>query len=165
MPYHWIALNPIRAAGFPPTHSRSAWISGRCTAVLLMLCALLFGCFEEEMMSVSLVGYNHTDRSIYSFSVDKTGGPSLWRHSGGGNFTCCITIPEKYRPGMTVTVAKSDFNGENRMEWVVPVPPYKGEDGGRFKVHFLRDGSVKVFVTRYALWHPDYPLKGPEAEL
>ena len=165
MPYPLIAPRQMRVAGSDSRHSCSAWISSRCKAVLLVLCALLFGCLEEETMSMSLVGFNHTDRSIYSFSVDKTGGPSLWRHSGGGKFTCCITIPKKYRPGMTVTVAKSDFNGENRMEWVVPVPPYKGEDGGRFKVHFLRDGSVKVFVTRYALWHANYPLKGPEAEL
>jgi hypothetical protein len=32
-------------------------------------------------------------------------------------------------------------------------------------VHFLRDGEVKVFANRLSLWHPDYPLKGKEAEL
>ena len=165
MPYPLIAPRQMRVAGSDSRHPCSAWISGRCRVVLLVLCALLFGCLEEEKMSVSLVGYNRTDTEIYGFSVDKSGGPYLSPHSGGGNITCCITIPEKYRPGMTVKVSRFDFGGENRVEWVVPVPPYKGEDGGRFKVHFLRDGSVKVFVTRYALWHPDYPLKGPEAQL
>jgi hypothetical protein len=36
---------------------------------------------------------------------------------------------------------------------------------GRFAVHFLRDGNVKVFVTMMSLHHPDYPLKGDEARL
>ena len=150
--------------GMDADRVRTRWIGTRLAVVLLMFCALLAGCLEDETMSVSLVGYNHTDTEIYGFSVDKSGGPYLSPHSGGGKFTCCITIPEKYRPGMTVKVSRCDFGGENRVEWVVPVPPYKPTDGP-FSVHFLRDGSVKVFVTRYALWHPDYPLKGPEAEL
>jgi len=165
MPYHLIAPSQMRATGSDPQHFRSGWISARFTAVLLMLCVLLSGCFEEETMSMSLVGFNHRDESIYAFSVDKAGGPYLGPHSGGGKFTCCITIPEKYRPGMTVRVATFEPGGVNRVEWIVPVPPYTPRDSGGFSVHFLRDGSVKVFVTRYGLRHPDYPLKGPEAEL
>ena len=29
----------------------------------------------------------------------------------------------------------------------------------------MTHSQIKVFVTMYALWHPDYPLKGKEAEL
>jgi hypothetical protein len=32
-------------------------------------------------------------------------------------------------------------------------------------VHFLRNGEIKVFVTIYMTWHPNYPLKGDEAKM
>jgi hypothetical protein len=76
-----------------------------------------------------------------------------------------MSIPRAYKPGMTVTVWWSDWGGENAMERVVEVPRYGPDEGGHFAVHFLRGGEVKVFVTMMGLGHPDYPLKGEDAEL
>lgn len=51
------------------------------------------------------------------------------------------------------------------VEKMVPVPQYSQDDVGMFVVHFLHDGSYKVFVTKYSLGHRKYPLSGKEAEL
>jgi hypothetical protein len=116
-------------------------------------------------MSLELVGYNHMDRDIGSFHVDSAGGPYLGKHEGGGNFTCCISISRKYKPGMTVRVGWRGEEIGTPQERTIVVPPYGEGDGGVLAVHFLRNGQVKVFVTKFMRWHPDYPLKGKEARL
>lgn len=45
------------------------------------------------------------------------------------------------------------------------MPKYLSDEAGHLSVHFLYDGSIKVFVTQYALGHRKYPLSGKEAEM
>jgi len=139
----------------------------RLRILLLPLLALLslplLACSEEKV-GIDLVGYNHTDYEIGHFSVDGSGGTYLGEHEGGGKFVCCVSVPRKYKPGMKVHVSWGGV-GVKTQERVVDVPPYKPEDTGVFAVHFLRNGEVKVFVTSYALGHPNYPLKGDEAKM
>jgi hypothetical protein len=116
-------------------------------------------------MPLEIVGYNHTDTSIGWFHVNETGGPFVMKHKGGGKFTCCLSIPSTYKPGMTVQVGWGGQSVGITQERTVTVPPYGPKDGGEFAVHFLRDGQVKVFVTMMSLRHPDYPLKGDEAKM
>lgn len=52
-----------------------------------------------------------------------------------------------------------------RVEKTVLVPQYSRAEASMFVVHFLYDGSYKVFVTKYLLGHRKYPLAGKEAEL
>lgn len=119
----------------------------------------------NQTMGLDVVGYNHTDHAIGDFSVNDRGGAFEAAHSGGGA-SCCIAIPEKYTPGMTVTVTWTDQYNEHPQSRVVPIPPYTSEDGGEFHVHFLRNGEIKVFVTAIIfLSNPDYPLKGAEAKM
>ena len=135
-----------------------AWTAGLLAALSLAMS----GCGEEPI-SVSMVGYNHTDVGIYAFEVNGRGGPNIWPHEGGGKFTCCVTVPRVYKPGMTAKVRWVHRIDDVPQERIVAVPPYRPEEIGRFAVHFLRDGNIKVFVTMMALRHPDYPLKGDEA--
>jgi hypothetical protein len=133
--------------------------------MLVWLCVALSACYAgDETMGLDVVGYNHTDHSIGSFSVNGRGGSFLMSHKGGGGFVCCVSIPRIYKPGMTVTVRWTDEAGDNPQERAVVVPPYTPADGGMFAVHFLRSGEIKVFVTMLGLGHPDYPLKGEEAK-
>ena len=48
---------------------------------------------------------------------------------------------------------------------VVPVPQYEAGKSSGLKVHFLRNGQIKVFAGPTFLGHPDYPLKGVDSEL
>ena len=139
----------------------------RLLVAICLLCMLpLLAACERKMYAVGIRGYNHTDKVIGEFQVNGgSGGSALAPHSGGGSLTCCASIPAKWRPGLQVTIRWVDGWSENEQERVVPVPEYTDETAGDFTVHFLRNGEVKVFSTRYALWHPDYPLKGEEAGL
>ena len=135
-----------------------AWVAGLLAALSLAMS----GCGDEPI-SVEMVGYNHTDAGIYAFEVNGRGGPNIWPHEGGGKFTCCVTVPRVYKPGMTAKIRWVHRIDDVPQERIVAVPPYRPEEIGRFAVHFLRDGNIKVFVTMMALRHPDYPLKGDEA--
>ena len=136
---------------------RGVWL-----ALLAALPLATSGCGDEPI-SVEMVGYNHTDVGIYAFEVNGHGGPNIGAHQGGGKFTCCVTVPRVYKPGMTAKVRWVHRIDDVPQERIVAVPPYRPEEIGRFAVHFLRDGNIKVFVTMMALRHPDYPLKGDEA--
>ena len=137
-----------------------AWIAGLLAALSLAVS----GCGEEPI-SVSMVGYNHTDVGIYAFEVNGHGGPNIGAHKGGGKRTCCVMVPLVHEPGMTVKVRWVNRIDDVPQVRFVSVPPYRPDELGRFAVHFLRDGNVKVFVTMMNLHHPDYPLKGDEARL
>lgn len=134
--------------------------------LMLVLLPSLSACGEESV-GINIVGYNHTDKDIGHFTVEtgssSGGGGFLMAHRGGGKFSCCISVPKPWKRGMKVTVGWTDDHDENYQERVVEVPKY--EELGDMSVHFLRNGQIKVFVTMYALWHPDYPLKGKDAEL
>lgn len=133
--------------------------------IYLLFLPILVAC-EEKTYAVGIRGYNHTDAVIGEFQINGgSGGSFVTPHSGGGKLTCCISIPAKWKPGLQVTVRWSDGNFKNEQVRVVPVPEYNVETAGYFSVHFLRNGEVKVFSTKYDLWHPDYPLKGEEAGL
>ncbi|PJC99983.1 hypothetical protein GQ37_006710 [Janthinobacterium sp. BJB1] len=86
---------------------------------------------------------------------------------GGGGDTCCLSLPAAWKPGMRAAVVMHTVkDGKDvRVEQSVAVPPYARADAGRFVVHFLHDGSCKVFVSKYPLGHRKYPLSGKEAEL
>ena len=121
--------------------------------------------------SVSLTAYNHTENGVGSYRVTLEDGASvgagfLAPGGGGGGDTCCLSIPLVWKPGMRATVIMETIkDGKNiSVEQTVLVPQYSQEDVGRFVVHFLHDGSYKVFVTKYSLGHRKYPLSGKQAE-
>jgi hypothetical protein len=134
--------------------------------ILTVLSTMLSSCHAaDDTMGLDVVGYNHTDHDVDGFPVDGGAGSYLGKHEGGGRFACCVSQPVKYTPGMTVTVTRTDEYNKSPQSRTVPVPPYTPEDSGKFAVHFLRDGQIKVFVTMLGPRHPNYPLKGDEARM
>ncbi len=149
--------------------------------VLLVACALL-GCKGKapaeppaavaaseharpgKTVGANLTGYNHTDQYINAFYVNGQWGGNIFAGTGGGSFVCCAELPVPWYPGFTVKVTWEDHEGKMQAREVA-VPEYESQTLSRFSVHFLRSGEIKVFANRLSLWHPDYPLKGKEAEL
>ncbi|MCP3723752.1 DUF3304 domain-containing protein [Paraburkholderia sp. CNPSo 3272] len=140
-----------------------------------VLSALLSGCHagdasshpasSTETMGLGVVGYNHTDHDIGDFSVNGEAGSYVGKHEEHG-VACCVSLPAKHTPGLTVTVTWTDEDNKHPQSRVVAVPPYTPADGGEFHVHFLRNGNIKVFATAIVfLGNPDYPLKGDEARM
>lgn len=132
-------------------------------ALLLIIVLIRLG-WSAPPIATNLVGYNHTDQSIGHFSVDGKEGSFLAAHSIGG-FICCMSVPNPWSPGMEVTVGWTDRYDRNYQEHRVPVPKYDAQNTAQMSVHFLRNGTIKVFVPSAGLGNRDYPLKGPEAEL
>jgi len=127
----------------------------------ILLAFLLTSCnASDETMGLDMVGYNHTDHDIGFFAVNGQGGAYVGRHEGGGGFVCCVSIPSKYYPGMTVTVRWGGEEIGETQTRIVKVPHYKPEDGCHFAVHFLRSGEIVVFVTIYYPENNNYPLNG-----
>lgn len=126
----------------------------------------------QNTAPLSLTAYNHTGSGIAWYSVEIPGGEGggagfLAAGDGGGGFTCCVSVPSKWRPGLVATVTKAITVDKVRKEVarVVTIPQYDLGNASLFAVHFLHNGEVKVFVTGLSLGHRDYPLKGKEAEL
>jgi hypothetical protein len=149
---------------------------GKRFACLFLCIFLLFSnvaCSKESMkISVSLTAYNHTEHGVGSYIVTLQDGSSaeagyLAPGEGGGGQTCCLSIPSVWKPGMKATIVMDTVKDGKaiRVEKTVSVPQYSRVDASMFVVHFLHDGSYKVFVTKYLLGHRKYPLAGKEAEL
>ena len=138
-------------------------IAGCIAATLLALC--VSACHpKEETFSSQITGYNHTDNTIASFSVNGVWGGNATPHSGGGSSTCCLQLPEPWHAGLSVKVSWEDAQGAQH-DREIPVPEYKEPSLGIFNVHFLRSGEIKVFDLNGILGSPDYPLQGEEANL
>ena len=146
--------------------------ANKCFTALL---AIVLSCFStgcgEPTKLFSLVGYNHTEHGIGSYIVTTSDG--AWVEAGyldpgggGGSFMGAVSLPKKWKPGITVTITMSTIkNGQDiRVERVLPVPRYDAH-ANFFVVHFLHDGSYRILVTRVLLGHREYPLSGKEAEL
>jgi hypothetical protein len=121
--------------------------------------------------ALSLVGYNHTNNGIADFSVrslnSATSGGLLRPGEGGGSITCCVKLPTTWNEGLTVTIRRVTYDGKDwkSIDKVVKVPKYDMGTADSLNVHFLRDGTIKVYATGMSLWHKDYPLHGLEAQL
>lgn len=119
---------------------------------------------SSNTVSASLVGYNHTDKTIAAFYVDGVWGGNITPESGGGSFVCCVDVPITWREGYAVTIGWEDHEGAVHKRQVA-VPRYDSRKVSEFNVHFLRSGEIRVFALNIGLRNQDYPLTGPESEL
>ena len=144
--------------------SSSGWTfarTGRLITCVIAVMSLFPGCADSEF-SAQIVPYNHTDQYIDAVYVNGRWGGNSFAHSGGGSFVCCVKLPARPPKGFTVTVGWEDKDGK-RHERNVLVPEFS--EPGNLMVHFLRQDRIKVFVSNVYLRHPDYPLKGEDANL
>ncbi len=120
----------------------------------------------NKLHTLTIYGYNYTNRYIDQFSVNGQGGSNLYLStptSSGGGGTCCIgwrdgrQLPIKVRVrwvadyclaeaknryGESFTAVQHTFK-EKEVEFNGPVPA----DPGYFEVHFYPDERVEVAIT------------------
>lgn len=147
---------------------------GRFTRVVIYLSVsyLCTSCqAKDEFSPLDVTSYNHMVTGVGNAEVTLLGHTAgagyLWPGDGGGSYTCCISVPTIWRPGL---IAKITFETHENGRKVtitqdVEIPKYEEGDLYLFSVHFLYNHTVKAFVTKYTLGHRKYPLKGKEAEL
>ena len=138
-------------------------------AAFSLLLSWLTACHGESSFPSKITGYNHTDKDVGTFTVrignSEGGGGFLQAHRGGGSFSCCVNVPDPWKPGLTAIVGWTNDYDENYQEREVPIPEYDANHVAQVSVHFLRNGEIKVFIPPVGLGNSNYPLKGPEAGL
>ena len=139
----------------------------------------LTGCFPDKktnMLPANTWGFNHVKGTYVNwYKVNGARGR-------GATASCCIMVPEKWSPDQTVLVewevdpdayGKSppmgtkefrDFAEKHKANYrhyskVVPIPQY--DEACDVHVHFLPCQEVKITLSCWAPWHPDYPIKEP----
>jgi hypothetical protein len=142
-----------------------------------------------DRLGIPIEGYNHTSAAINHFDVNGNGGPNIGPFGGGGSQMCCVVMPRKWHPGLTVVVEwekdpntgpsvnlpplgtdayraayKIHASKYTRHRAVVEVAPY--ERLGAITLHFLPCNQVKVSADQTypgIANHPyDYPRKMEE---
>lgn len=135
-----------------------------------LLAAATLSCAE----AVELTGVHHMGPSfkIDTFYVNNTDGGNVGREGGGGSITCCVELPAKWRPGLTVTVrwGVSDWSQQNVDEtkkgnyrsvlldgiYRAHIPVEKYESAEHLYVHFFAGGKARVVssLAGPGIYHP-----------
>jgi Protein of unknown function (DUF3304) len=117
---------------------------------------LLSSCSAEDTRSVTVVGYNYTERPIYTFSVNGAGGSNLFAKEkhGGGAFSCCteITVGKpaviKWVYDTTEKQYEAGLREENHST-TITVPPPTVSEASYLEVHFYPDHHVELALVKF----------------
>jgi len=128
-------------------------------------------------VTVGITGYNFTAEGVQEYYVNGMRGSNLPPYGGGGSTSCCVSLPAKWSPELTVKVSwtighytrpwgerkNMTVQQESACCWhqrtlskVVPVERYD-ERVGRVQVFFLANDELKVWVSDIGLLSPDHP--------
>ncbi|MET3914574.1 hypothetical protein ABID97_001356 [Variovorax sp. OAS795] len=123
-------------------------------------------------VTVGITGYNFTAEGVQEYYVNGMRGSNLPPYGGGGSTSCCVSLPAKWSPELTVKVSwtighytrpwgerkNMTVQEESACCWhqrtlskVVSVERY--EVGGIVQVFFLPHDEIKVWVSQYDLGH------------
>lgn len=118
--------------------------------------------------SLTIEGYNYTDRYIDHFTVNGQGGGNVFLStptSGGGGGACCVSwwtgtkLPKLVRIAWSASYCSMKEKTSYGEEFVTVQPYFKVVDvpihgpipkkPGYFEVHFYKDGHVEVAITEF----------------
>lgn len=122
------------------------------------------GIQAESLTPVSLSARHHLGENfnIPVFYVNRSIGDNVGREGDSGT-TCCIFLPKKWRPGLSVEVRWEigDWSHENRQEiqahnyksaisggvFIAQVPVERYDEPARIWVHFFAGGKARVISS------------------
>ena len=131
----------------------------------------------ESFQAVSLTGVHHMgDKfNIPQFYVDGYDGSNVGREGGGGSNVCCVLLPRKWRPGLSVEVrwAIDDFTRETPAEvaldnfdsvvgggtYIAQVPVERYEVAEHLWVHFFAGGKARAVSSSIGSWGSKHPIQ------
>ncbi|MDW9239151.1 hypothetical protein C7S16_0240 [Burkholderia thailandensis] len=126
----------------------------------------------DDTMSLKLNALNYTDVPIGVFYVDGTWGSTVPSRigSGGGQIICCVSLPSKWHPGLTVTVQWRDDTlyekaPDAMASRVVSVGKYEHfSDGFLWGLLFPND-RIKVYASQWMPGFRGFPegLQSPDS--
>jgi hypothetical protein len=115
----------------------------------------------DDTLDLNINALNYTDVAIGRFYVnDVQDGAVRARGNGGASgTTCCVSLPARWHPGLTVSVEWRDDamyarNPNALAHRVVPVERYEPFDDGSLWVLFMPGDTIKAYASR---WNPGFP--------
>lgn len=115
----------------------------------------------DETYKTGIGVVNHTNRYIYAAVVNGAfGGHAHKLNAGIANF-CCVTLPERWRPGLTVKVDWDMPEGVTHIYKSKIVDVEKYIEPGELYLHFFLDDEVRVVVTMRVGASPNHPIASP----
>jgi hypothetical protein len=118
----------------------------------------------DDTLDLKINALNYTDVAIGRLYVnDVLGGAARARRNGGASgMTCCVSLPARWRPGLTVTVDWRDDamyarNPNALAHRVVPVERYEPFYDGSLWVLFISGDTIKAYASRWNPGSPGFP--------
>ncbi|SMF12718.1 DUF3304 domain-containing protein [Pseudogulbenkiania subflava] len=144
-------------------------------AALLSACGSL-GANAGGSLSAPLTAVNYTDWPFDWVGVATVAEPEKAMAAdratafGASGQMCCVSLPEKWQPGMELVVQTQDgTHAKSAKEWGqehipiinhrVVVPRYDSSDVGTVWVQLLPGGNVELVVSRFDPTHAQWPGK------
>ena len=122
--------------------------------LLAAVALLLSACNSQDTLSVTLVGYNYTERPIYTFSVNGGGGSNIFVGGGGAKMSCCteITVGQPVEIKWVYSATEKQYLAGLRKEnysTTVIVPPPTVPEAEYLEVHFYPDHRVELALVKF----------------
>jgi len=132
---------------------------------------------KKEFKSVELTGVQHIgpDFNISDFYVDGQSGSNVGRGGGGGRLVCCVALPKKWRPDLSVEVrwAVNDWSKEIVTEadagnynsvtsggvYKARVPVEKYDTAEHLWAHFFAGGKVRIVSSSPWSVSKEHPIQ------
>lgn len=135
------------------------WLTVGALAFALIGCA---SSAEQPEMASAMVGIvNHTDRYIYSASVNGAGGANMTAYGAGGASVCCAVIPAVWYLGLKVRVFWDMPIGRMPAAKEKDVDVERYDEPGDIYIHLFPDDVVRVVVTQYGGASAKHPIPAP----
>jgi hypothetical protein len=104
---------------------------------------------------------NHTDRYIYSAGAGDGGGGHANAYSAGIANICCVTMPDKWRPGLKLLVSWDVPDGRRHIVKKKLVEVERYEEPGSVYIHFFSDDQIRIVITNWYGGAPQHPISPP----
>lgn len=132
---------------------------------------------EDRFQAVDITGIHHLGSAfnIDRFYVDGYDASNVGRGGGGGSNVCCVLLPKKWRPNLTIDLRWSvgDWSEENAAEteqgnyrslssagvYRARVAVEKYEHAEHLFVHFFPNGKARVVSSLVGRGNPKHPIQ------
>ncbi|MDR0241489.1 MAG: DUF3304 domain-containing protein [Burkholderia sp.] len=127
------------------------------TSTLLLSAAPLVHAQTGSYGPYRVVGFNHTDRGVYSFVVDEFGAGSVHarQFGGGGGTACCMEVPRSKKAWhIKVTYDLTPEEDAKNLspevyETDIAVPKLPNKREGYIEFHFLPERKIDAKWVEY----------------